>query len=125
MAAIAELPALDAEGRRAAEEGLSEEEYALFCLLERENLSKSDREHLKLASKSLLEAVQKLVAPLERWTEKEQTQAEVKRLILDHVFTTLPDPPYSDVEKQAAADRLFEHFWRLSASGGFASASVV
>src|SRR6266550_8752861 len=39
---------LDAEGRRAAEEGLSEDEYALFCLLQKENISKVDREKVKL-----------------------------------------------------------------------------
>ncbi len=62
-----------------------------------------------------------MIERLDRWTEKEQTQAEVKSLILDHVFTTLPDPPFSDLDKQAAADKLFQHFWRLSASGGFAA----
>jgi len=30
--------------------------------------------------------VLKLIAPLERWTEKEKTRAEVEVLILDHVF---------------------------------------
>ena len=33
---------------------------------------------MKLASRSLLESVEKLIAPLERWTEKEQTKAEVE-----------------------------------------------
>lgn len=31
-------------------------------------------------------------------------------------------PPFSDLDKQAAADRLFQHVWHLSASGGFAAA---
>jgi len=82
---------LDAEGRRAAEEGLSEDEYALFCLLQKENLRNSDREKVKLASRSLLEAVSKLIAQRERWTEKEQTQADVEVLILDHVFFRAAD----------------------------------
>ena len=81
---------LDAEGHRAAEEGLSEDEYALFGLLQKENLRNSDREKVKLASRSLLEAVSKLIAQRERWTEKEQTQADVEVLILDHVFSALP-----------------------------------
>jgi len=46
------------------------------------------------------------------------------RLILDHVFSTLPDPPFTDIDKQAAADRLFQHVWHLSASGGLAAISV-
>jgi type I restriction enzyme R subunit len=112
---------LDKEARRAAEEGLTEDEYALFCLLEKENLGKSDRERVKLASKSLLETIQKLVAPLERWTEKEQTQAEVEVFILDRLFDMLPTPPFSDEEKQTVARRVYQHVWQQSASGIFAA----
>jgi hypothetical protein len=68
---------------------------------------------------------QEVIERVDRWTEKEQTQAEVKSLILDHVFATLPDPPFTDLDKEAAADRLFQHVWHLSASGGFAAASAV
>ena len=77
---------LNAEQRRAAEEGLSEDELALFDLLKKDNLSKADRERVKLASQSLLDSVRRLIAPLERWTEKEQTQAEVETFILDYVY---------------------------------------
>ena len=55
---------LDAEQRRAAEEGLSEDELALFDLLKKDNLSKADRERVKLASQSLLDSVRRLIAPL-------------------------------------------------------------
>ena len=58
--------------------GLSDDELALFDLLKKDNLSKADRERVKLASQSLLDSVRRLIAPLERWTEKEQTQAEVE-----------------------------------------------
>jgi type I restriction enzyme, R subunit len=105
---------LDAEQRRAAEEGLSEEELALFDLLTRETLNKVDRERVKQASCSLLESVQKLIAPLERWTDKEQTQAEVETLILDHVFVNLPSPPFTEEEKQRVARRVYEHIWQQS-----------
>lgn len=105
---------LDAEQRRAAEEGLSEEELALFDLLNKETLSKAERERVKQASRSLLESVQALIAPLERWTDKEQTQAEVQVLILDHVFATLPSPPFTDDEKEVVADRVYRHIWQQS-----------
>jgi type I restriction enzyme R subunit len=108
---------LDSESRRAAEEGLSEDEYALFCLLQKENLGKSDREKVKLASRSLLDAVSKLIAQRERWTEKEQTQADVEVLILDHVYATLPSPPFTEEEKQALAKQVYQHVWQQSARG--------
>jgi hypothetical protein len=66
---------LDAEQRRAAEEGLSEEELALFDLLKKPEMTKVDRERVKQASRGLLASIRELIAPLERWTEKEQTQA--------------------------------------------------
>ena len=113
---------LDAEQHRAATEGLTEEELALFDLLKKDNLSKTDRERVKQASQSLLNSIRKLIAPLERWTEKEQTQAEVEVFILGHVFQTLPTPPFSDDEKQAVAKRVYLHVWQQSAAGHFAAA---
>jgi hypothetical protein len=110
---------LDAEQRRAAEEGLSEGELALFDLLSQAQISKADRERLKQASKGLLTALQELLKPMENWTQKEQTQAEVKVFILDHLFATLPNPPYSTDDTQAAADRIYEYVWQRSAGGNF------
>jgi hypothetical protein len=55
---------LDAEQRRAAEEGLSESELALFDLLFKETISKSDRERLKQASRSLLVSLRELLSPM-------------------------------------------------------------
>jgi type I restriction enzyme R subunit len=115
---------LDAEAHRAAAEGLSESEYALFCLLQKENLGQAECERLKRASKDLLESLIKLVAPLERWTEKEQTQAEVKVLILDKLYNALPTPPYTDSDKEAMAQRVYQHVWQQSASGYFAKEAV-
>jgi type I restriction enzyme, R subunit len=115
---------LSAEQRRAAEEGLSEEELALFDLITRPGLRKADRELVKLESRNLLTRLREVIERVDRWTEKERTQADVKSLILDHVLTTLPDPPFSVAEKEAAADRLYQHVWQLSASGGFAAVAA-
>jgi type I restriction enzyme R subunit len=73
-------------------------------------------------SRNVLARLREVIEGVDRWTEKEQTQAEVKSLILDHIFATLPDP-YSVAEKQAAADRLYQHVWHVSASGGFMAAA--
>jgi type I restriction enzyme, R subunit len=80
-------------------------------------MGKAERERVKLASKSLLESIQELIAPLERWTDKEQTQAEVEVKILDHLFETLPSPPFTDEDKQLAAKRVYQHIWQQSAAG--------
>jgi len=119
---MALIESLDEEGHRAAEEGLSEDEYALFQLLQKENISKADREKLKLASRSLLDALITLISQRERWTEKEQTQAEVETLILDHVYTVLPNPPFTEEDKQEVAKQVYQHVWQQSTSGHFGAA---
>jgi type I restriction enzyme, R subunit len=102
---------LDAEQRRAAEEGLTEEELALFDLLFRENISKADRERLKQASKSLLEAIQNRVAVMPNWTKNSQTQADVKILILDSIWQSLPRPPYSEQDVEVLANKVYDYVW--------------
>ena len=110
---------LDEEQMRAVELGLTEEQLALFDLLKKESLSGSEREKIKTASRELLAELQRLIAPLEQWTEKEQTQAEVEVFILDHVYQALPEPPYTTKEKKEVADLVYRHIWQQSASGLF------
>jgi type I restriction enzyme R subunit len=115
------MKGLDAEQLRAAEEGLSEDELAVFDLLKKEDLSKADRERVKLASRGLLKSLRQLIAPLQRWTEKEQTQAEVKVFILDHLYQALPTPPFTADEKEAVAEHVYQHVWQQSAGGYFSA----
>lgn len=116
---VALANSLDEEQRRAVEEGLSEDELALFDLLKKETLGKAELERLKLASKTLLDELRRLIEPLDQWTQKEQTQAEVKVFILDQVFRALPTPPFTETDKEAAADRAYRHIWARSAAGLF------
>jgi len=109
---------LDAEQRRAVEEGLSEDELALFDLLNRDAISKSDREKLKQASRGLLGSLQALLKPMELWAQNEQTRAVVETHILDELWRLLPTPPFSDDDKQLAAARVYEFVWQRSAAGG-------
>jgi type I restriction enzyme R subunit len=112
---------LDAEQRRALDEGLSEDQLALFDLVQRADLSKADRERIKQASRELLAGVLAVIAPLDRWTEKEQTQAEVETYILDHVFQTLPEPPYTSDDKAQVAQMVYRHIWQQSVGHRFAN----
>jgi type I restriction enzyme R subunit len=108
---------LDAEERRAAEEGLSEDELALFDLLFKKNISKTDRERLKQASKALLESLRELLRPMHDWTQNIATQAEVRVFILDNLWEALPRPPFSEEETEAVANRVYEYVWQRSESG--------
>jgi len=114
---------LDKEQKRSAEEGLSEDELALFDLLKKDNLGKAERERVKQASQELLASLQKLIAGLDRFWEKEQTQAEVKVFILDELYKTLPMPPFTEDEKKEAAREVYQHVWQRAASGIFSEAA--
>lgn len=82
------MSALDAEQKRAIEEGLSEDELALFDVLQKENLGKAERERVKQASRALLALIKSRLAGVDRFWEKEQTKADVEVFILDEVYST-------------------------------------
>jgi type I restriction enzyme R subunit len=117
------VESLDEEQRRAAEEGLDEDELALFDLLKKGKLSKREREKVKRASQTLLASLRERLERLERWTEKEQTQAEVETFILDNLYVHLPSPPFTEVDKQEAAKMVYQHVWQQSVSGAFGVAA--
>src|SRR4029077_16341321 len=105
---------LDAEQRRAAEEGLSDDEYVLFQLLFKDNLSKADREKLKQASKSLLSSLRDLLKRMPAWTQNSQTTAEFKCLVLYTLGQSLPRPPFTERDTEELADRVYEYVWQRS-----------
>ena len=114
---------LDAEQRRAVEEGLSEDELALFDLLQSEKITKANREKLKQASRELLNKLQDVLRSMEHWTLNAHTQAEVETLILDHLYVALPRPPFTDDDTKQLAGRVYEYVWQRSAAGvGFSTA---
>jgi type I restriction enzyme R subunit len=117
------IETLDAEDRRAAEEGLSDDEYAVFRLLLKENLGKAEREKVKQASRGLLDSLTRIISARKHWTEKEQTQAEVEVVILDTLFETLPSPPFTEQEKQQLAKQVYQHVWEQSVNGRFGVAA--
>ena len=114
---------LDAEQRRTVEEGLSEEELALFDLLKKEDLGKAERERVKQASRVLFASIKSRLAELDRFWEKEQTKADVEVFILDQVYASLPSPPFTVEEKEAVAAEVYTHIWQQTVSGGFAAAA--
>jgi type I restriction enzyme, R subunit len=114
---------LDEEQKRAAREGLSEDEQALFDLLRKEGLDGTARERVKQASRELLAAIKARLVELDRFWEKEQTKADVEVFILDEVFARLPTPPFTSDEKKGLAARVYAHVWQQSMTGNFAPAA--
>lgn len=111
---------LDTEQKRSVEEGLSEDELALFDMLKKGTLSKADREKVKAASRDLFAAIRARLLELDRFWEKEQTKADIEIFILDEVYANLPSPPFTHQEKEVAAAQVYSHVWQQAISGGFA-----
>ena len=114
---------LDDEQRRAVEEGLSEDELALFDLLKKDDLGRTERERVKQSSRALLAAIKARLAEVDRFWEKEQTKAEIEVFILDEIFKSLPSPPFTEEEKNAAASNIYDHIWQQAVRGEFAMAA--
>jgi type I restriction enzyme R subunit len=89
--------------------------------MQKPTLAATERERIKQSSRELLAELLRIIAPLDQWTEKEQTRAEVETVILDRVFL-LPEPPYTPDDKEAMAKMLYEHVWQQSVGGRFGAA---
>lgn len=74
-----------------------------------------DRERLKQASRTLLTSLQELLRSMHDWTQNSATQAQVKVFILDSLWQSLPRPPFTDEETEAAASRVYDYVWQRSA----------
>ena len=111
---------LDVEQRRAVEEGLNEDELALFDLLRKDDLRGTERERVKQSSRALLAAIKARLVEVDRFWEKEQTKAEIEIFILDEIFKSLPSPPFTEEEKNAAASNVYDHIWQQAVKGEFA-----
>ncbi len=108
---------LDAEQRRAAEEGLSDDELALFDLLFKENISKADRETLEAGEQGrCLHRCRVARGRCATGPRTRATQAEVKVFILDTLWQSLPRPPFTDEDAEEAASRVYDYVWERSAS---------
>jgi type I restriction enzyme R subunit len=114
---VALAASLDVEQRRATEEGLNEDELALFDLLYKERISKADREKLKQASRDLLASLREILRPMHDWLQNSATQAEVKVFVLNHLWQSLPRPPFTEEETESVANRVYDYLWQRTASG--------
>jgi type I restriction enzyme R subunit len=92
---------------------------AVFDLIQNGDLTKAERERVKEASRALLASLRAILATMERWTEKAQTQAEVQTVVMDNLFRDLPTPPFSETEKEQVAERVYRHIWQRAQGGDF------
>ncbi len=103
---------LSEEDTRAVKENLTEEQLAIFDLLEKPELSTHDRNKIKKTAVILLETLKKEQLGVDNWREKTATAAGVRSYIYDYLFVSLPVESYSDVEVDEKTEFVFNHIYQ-------------
>ncbi|WP_298597452.1 type I restriction endonuclease subunit R [Zoogloea sp.] len=103
---------LDEEARRYLREGLeSEDQLAVFDLLQKDTLTRGDRDAIKKVAKALLDKLIGGKLQIDHWREKATAQAQVKAEIIKHLYAHLPPGAYDADEINIKANAVFAHLY--------------
>lgn len=103
---------LNEEEKRYLREGLeSEDQLAVFDLLQKDTLAKSDRDAIKKVAKDLLDKLSSGKLQIDHWRAKATAQAQVKAEIIKHLFAHLPSGAYDADEISLKANAVFAHIY--------------
>jgi type I restriction enzyme R subunit len=106
------------EEKRYLREGLeSDDQLAVFDLLQKDSLSKANREAIKKVARELLERLNSGKLQIDHWREKATAQAQVKLEIAKHLFAHLPPSSYDADEINVKAAAIFAHIYTAGFSG--------
>lgn len=100
---------LTVEEKRAMAENLTEEELAVFDILDKESLTPDEEAEVKRVAKDLLAKLKAEKLVLE-WRTRQNTLADVRVTICETLVNELPRA-YSQEECDAFCARLFQHFY--------------
>ena len=103
------------EEERAIREGLDEETLAIYDLLKKPSLSKSETEKVKVVAKELLTALKAEKLKIDHWREKESTRDSVRRQIFDFLFADTTGLPggYSETEIDERTEAVYRHVYEV------------
>jgi type I restriction enzyme R subunit len=103
---------LNEEEKRYLREGLeNEEQLAVFDLLQKDTLTKGERDTIKKVSMELLKKLGSGKLQIDHWREKATAQAQIKAEIITHLFAHLPPGAYNDDEIDLKAQAVFAHIF--------------
>ena len=106
---------LSDEEQRFVREGFTNErQLAVFDMLYKDDLTKSEIEQIKQLSRELVDKIQERLSQMVRWTEKPETQSAVRTLIRDELYQLLL-MSYPDESIAAYRDEIYEYFYSRAA----------
>ena len=99
---------LNEEDKRGISENLTEEELAIFDLLYKPDLTKKEKDKVRLVSKTILEKLKREKLVLE-WRKRQQTRADVL-LTIEMTLEELPDS-YAKPVYQEKCNLVYQHVY--------------
>jgi type I restriction enzyme, R subunit len=106
------------EEKRYLREGLeNEDELAVFDLLQKDSLTKAERDAIKKVAKDLLDKLSDQRFALDRLRTMATVQAQMKAEIIKHLFANLPTPAYDPEEINLKAGAVFAHIYSAGLGG--------
>ncbi|MFN7864217.1 MAG: type I restriction endonuclease subunit R [Curvibacter sp.] len=107
------------EEKRYLREGLeNEDELAVFDLLQKDSLTKSERDAIKKVAKDLLGKLSDQRFALDRLRTMATVQAQMKAEIIKHLFANLPSTAYDPEEINLKAGAVFAHIYSAGLGSG-------
>lgn len=102
---------LNEEEKRSSKENLTEEELAVFDMLNKgKKITDKEKAEVKEAARNLLKKLQENEFKVVDWAEKSQTKAAVRRVINDYLYSKLPYPTYEDGDIAVKTEVLYNFF---------------
>ena len=102
---------LDEETQRFVREGFeNEEELAMYDLLFKDSLTKEEIKQLKSTAKELLQKVKEAIHQMHNWREKEETKANVEKVIRNVLYMQLPQC-YDDQAMEQCRKQVFTYVY--------------
>ncbi|MDX9943193.1 MAG: type I restriction endonuclease subunit R [Azonexus sp.] len=110
---------LNEEEKRYLREGLeNDDQLAVFDLLQKESLTKGDRDRIKQVAMELLDKLMADKLQIDHWREKATAQAQIKAEIIKHLYAALPQGSYDSDEISLKASLVFAHIFTSGIGGG-------
>jgi type I restriction enzyme R subunit len=110
------VESLDQESHRAIREGLDEDALALFDLLVKPDMAKSEIERIKKIANGLLTRLKTEKLKIDNWRAKQATRDAIRTEILDFLYderTGLSTACYTEDEVKQRAEQVYLHVYRL------------
>ena len=108
---------LNEEENRSIREKLDEETLAIFDLLKKKNLNKSEIKIVKEVAIETLKKLKEEKLKIERWRESQQISAQIKIIIRDCLMH-LPEKSYPDNEIEFNTMKVYQHIFSSYFGGG-------